>query len=232
MNRPITHIIFDLDNTITNERQSASLAQTNVELFFKERYKDKLSERGAAALFSERNFRLAQTFVARGIQSQLPKNDWRRLYFSELVKNCSFTVDINELVNEYSKFKARTPNLISGARSAIKYLHDRYTLSIATNSTTDVSALQLESYFVDIARAADLGVRKPDKLFFEKTLKRVHKNGESTLLIGDDQFEDVHGGKNAGLLTMWFNRKKESLSISLSKPDYIISSWREVKRIL
>lgn len=232
MNKPIKHIIFDLDNTIINERQSALFAQMKVKLLFEKRYAKYVSNQDINLLFSKRNFSSAQELTSKSIQSQLPKDVWRRLYFFELLKNCSFNIDIDELLHEYSIFKDRILHLIPGARNVIGYLHDRYTLSIATNSYTDISALQLDCYFMDIARATDMGVRKPDKIFFEKALQRIYRNKEDVLLIGDDQHEDIYGGKNAGLLTMWFNRRNEQLKESIPKPDYMICSWGELRTIL
>lgn len=232
MNKSISHIIFDLDNTLVNEKQSALLAQVQTKKLFTKLYSKYVSNQKINSLFSKESFSIAQKVASREIKTQLPKDAWRQLYFSKLFKDCLFDININELINAYSKYKDRIPTLIPGVKSVINYLHEKYTLSIATNSYTDISALEIYNKFVDIVRAMDIGVKKPDELFFKKTLQRLHLNRDEVYFIGDDQREDIYGGIKAGLKTIWFNRRRESQKSFILKPDYIVYSWKEIITIL
>lgn len=232
MNKIISHIIFDLDNTLVNEKQSAFLAQMQTKHLFLKRYSKYVSNQKINFLFSKDSFFIAQKLASREVKTQLRKEAWRQLYFSKLLKDCLFDININELINTYSKYKDQIPTLIPGVKSIINYLHEKYTLSIATNSYTDISALEICNKFVDIIRAMDIGVKKPNELFFKKTLQRLHLNRDEVYFIGDDQREDIYGGMKAGLQTIWFNRRRESQKSFIPKPDYIVYSWNEIRTII
>lgn len=74
----------------------------------------------------------------------------------------------------------------------------------------------------------EIGAPKPDKAFFDYCTGAVEERDKSRiLLVGDSLSSDIKGGVQAGLATCWY-RQEGTPNTSGYKPDYEISSLREV----
>ena len=73
---------------------------------------------------------------------------------------------------------------------------------------------------------------KPESIIFEAALSQDHCLSKSkTTIIGDRLDTDILGGKNAGIstiLTLSGSTKKEDISESAIKPDFIINDLRDL----
>ena len=54
---------------------------------------------------------------------------------------------------------------------------------------------------------------------------------EETIIVGDSLSSDIAGGKNAGILTIWFNPSKEKSSEKISA-DYEICNISDIFSVL
>ena len=50
------------------------------------------------------------------------------------------------------------------------------------------------------------------------------------MLIGDSQTSDIAGANNAGITSVWFNRRKEELGDV--KPDFTVKNYAKLKAVL
>lgn len=95
---------------------------------------------------------------------------------------------------------------------------DIYILSNSSFSTKalwyELEKFQVSSYIKEVFSSADYILRKPNLLFFNvivKKLKRLYPNTKTSEIwyIGNDYYFDVKGAYQAGLKSIWLNRKDE-----------------------
>ena len=78
----------------------------------------------------------------------------------------------------------------------------------------------------------DLGVEKPNVLFFEKVFKDIGPvNPSEVIIVGDSLTSDIRGGNNAGILTCWYNPSKIPAQGNY-QIDYEISDLHERYEII
>lgn len=65
-------------------------------------------------------------------------------------------------------------------------------------------------------------VAKPDKKIFDLAKDKMGLVSEQVYFVGDSFDNDVIGAKNAGLKSIWINRRNKKIPNSLIRPDYII----------
>ena len=126
---------------------------------------------------------------------------------------------------------------VDGAVELAAYLHEKYTVCVASNAFyhQQVKRLKLagiapyiDHYFISELLGAD----KPSKAFFDAALASLPGiQPDECIMVGDSLTADVAGGANAGMQTIWFNRKKEPVPADC-KADRIVTSLDEIRQIL
>ena len=121
-----------------------------------------------------------------------------------------------------------------GVKEMLAELKKKYKLAVVANAITNVSRLALEKldlakYFDYIVLSRDLGVRKPDLEIFVYALRSMWIKGSETIHVGDSLTDDVQGGKNAGMKTVWIKGDEETTNIH---PDFVISKITELPSLL
>lgn len=102
---------------------------------------------------------------------------------------------------------------IPGVKDALRALHGRYRLAVATNAAASDAALVraalarvgLSAFFDAVCTARDLGAEEPDPAFFHAVLARLNCSPAEAAMVGDGYATDVVGAKQAGLWAIWFN---------------------------
>lgn len=147
---------------------------------------------------------------------QISAGEATRLYESELCKN---------------------GYLIEGAREFLKTATEKYRLYAVTNGfektqKNRIKAAGIEKYFDDIFISEEIGYDKPDVRFFERCFEKIpHFKREEALIAGDSISSDIAGGKNAKIITVWYNRTKKELELGDIFPDYTISDLKEIYKL-
>ncbi len=141
-----------------------------------------------------------------------------------------------EVSDKFLEFCGNKSGLVEGAMDLIKYLKSKgYRLHICSNGFHEVQYKKLRAcglleFFDTIILSEDAGYNKPDVRFFEYALQKSGAEKGKTLMIGDNLSTDIKGAQNAGIPTMYFNRKSESAN--LQNIDYEIHSLKEAMDIL
>lgn len=124
---------------------------------------------------------------------------------------------------------------VEGIRTALSYLKDKgYILAIASNASKKQQIRRLQStsmlsFFSAIFTSGELGVSKPNAEFFRKCLKDLRLKPEEAIMLGDSLKADIIGAKEAGITTIWFDRRDSGDS---EYADYKITSPLELLSIL
>ncbi len=116
------------------------------------------------------------------------------LYLYHLSTSYHLYDDTNEILSEIKKMGIHMSMITNG---------------IAHVQRGRIEATKTAHFFSYIAIGEEMGVLKPDALFFEKTILGIKKLGlpiSSPLVIGDSIVSDIDGANNAQLESCWINR--------------------------
>jgi HAD superfamily hydrolase (TIGR01509 family) len=142
-------------------------------------------------------------------------------------------------VEKYFQSWEVTP--ISGASKVLEKVHERFVVSLVSNFTSDffvnftLKRLGLDRFFHHVITSDSFGWRKPHPKIFERFLFMSKARAEEAIFIGDDLISDVQGAKTMGIQTVLLDREsayKKNQQSQLIKPDYIVSSLKELLDIL
>jgi len=112
------------------------------------------------------------------------------------------------------------PNVVAmeGAAQALAALAQQYTMVVATNAQQSSAAqvrealtrVELDGYIEQLFTFHELHARKPELQFFESAAKKLGRNPDSLVSIGDSYFNDILPAWRAGCQTVWYNAREET----------------------
>lgn len=232
-------IIFDLDDTLTNDRENTKEAFKIVLEYKKEKYTDEKFERFYRIDKQTWKDRAAGKLVTPYEDDITKKAEWIRAsrflkYFNNNI-GYEESVHINNIYMNGMKEKVVSRE---GTLEIIKYLYNKnYNLVIATNGpvvplNVKLEKLQIKKYFSTIFSAEEVGFMKPHKEFYKGLLEKAGiLNKENVLFIGDELEKDIKGGIENNIDTCWCNYNKDKTA-SIYIPKYEIHQLEELKKIL
>ena len=143
-----------------------------------------------------------------------------------------------EMNADYLAGLASNGDLIPGAVEFCRALSELgCTLAIVTNGATIAqrgrySTSPLREYIPHLFISQEMGVRKPDALFFDHVCRKLDISDRScAVVVGDNLGSDILGGNNAGIDTVWYNRHNEPLT-GPARPTYIANNFDAVLRVI
>lgn len=225
-NRMITTLLWDMDETLLNFA-AAERAAIN-------------------ALFQEFGFgECSDAMLER--YSKINRSYWERLERKELTKpeilvgrfrdffeaeglDSTVAAEFNEKyqlsLGDTIVFRDDSYNIVKSLRGKVK----QYVVSNGTIAA-QTKKLRLSGFgeLMDgVFLSEDLGVEKPDILFFEKVFEEIHPEDKSqVMIVGDSLTSDIQGGNNAGIMTCWYNPEQKPYQGDL-RIDHEIRDLHEV----
>ena len=136
----------------------------------------------------------------------------------------------------YRKELSKACYVIRGCRALLAELSRTDRLFIVTNGAepTQLKRLKkagIDGFFEDIFYSESIGFSKPYREFFDYVAAHVKDwDAARAVLIGDSQTSDIAGANNAGITSVWFNRRKEELGDV--KPDFTVKNYGKLKVVL
>ncbi len=225
-NRMITTLLWDMDETLLNFA-AAERAAIN-------------------ALFQEFGFgECSDAMLER--YSKINRSYWERLERKELTKpeilvgrfrdffeaeglDSTVAAEFNEKyqlsLGDTIVFRDDSYNIVKSLRGKVK----QYVVSNGTIAA-QTKKLRLSGFgeLMDgVFLSEDLGVEKPDILFFKKVFEKIHPEDKSqVMIVGDSLTSDIQGGNNAGIITCWYNPEQKPYQGDL-RIDHEIRDLHEV----
>ena len=89
----------------------------------------------------------------------------------------------------------------------------------------------IQKYFDQIISAEEAKKYKPSPEVYFLVLRRLPIKLSELVLVSSNLW-DIAGAKNVGMGTCWINRKSSAMEELDLKPDYILSSIKDIKSIL
>ncbi len=223
----IKNILFDLDDTLLDFKKSerAALTKTLIHLDIEPTDENistysrinaeqwKLLELGKLTRDEVRLRRYSLFFEAIGVDRD-PRAAGE-YYESKLSLECFF---------------------IDGAIDLLNRLCGKYRMYVVSNGHSHVQRSRIKcadiaKYFDGIFISQEIGHTKPSAEFFDFCFENIEDfKREESLIIGDSLSSDIKGGKNAGIVTVWFNPHGADCKDTV--PDYEIKSLNELEKLL
>jgi len=127
--------------------------------------------------------------------------------------------------------------LIEGIEEFLNLCYEKYPLMVASNSgfsTTDmmIKALYrggIDKHFSRFFTSKDIGVEKPNLLFFEYIIREVNLDPASIAFFGNDYKKDIEPSKLKGMTTFFFN--ENNLQGTFPAADFIFAHFTELHEI-
>ena len=209
-----TTLIFDLDDTLTDDFENTKQAFKCVLNYRNEEYSDEKFLKFREIDKKTWRDRASGKLVSPFENDKVKKTEWVRAsrfikYYNE--ENISYedAVVLNNIYMEGMKEKVVSRE---GTIDVIKYLYDKdYRIIIATNGPVipleiKIKKIGISDYVDLIFSAEEVGFMKPFKQYYDGLLDKAQiESRDSILFIGDDLEKDVKGGIENGLDTCWCN---------------------------
>lgn len=221
------YFLFDLDNTLFDFGKAE---EKSLKLTFEE-FQIPYNPESIEAYFDE-NHKIWQEFEQGLITQDILKSD----RFKRFSKRINVPFDFDRAGDYYLNELSLCTELIDGAEELIKSLHGKYELVLITNGLKVVQRPKIRRspighFFSYVFISEEMGVAKPDPLFFDLVFSELNINNKrEVLIIGDSLSSDIAGGCNYGIDTCWFNPEKKN-SNDICKPTYEIHALSEFLEI-
>ena len=130
-----------------------------------------------------------------------------RMLFEEL----GLSADPEKVQASYERNLSIGHYFLPGAEEAVKELHKKYRLFLASNGTAVVqkgrmTSANLYRFFEKSFVSEEIGHNKPSKAYFDAAFAQIPDfDPDKALIVGDSLTSDIKGGKNAGIRTCWIN---------------------------
>lgn len=139
---------------------------------------------------------------------------------------------------DYLAGLASNSDLIPGALALCRTLAEwGCTLAIVTNGATVAqrgryNTSPLREVIPHLFISQELGVRKPDPLFFDHVCRTLNLSDRSrAVVVGDSLESDILGGNRAGIDTVWYNPRGLSLG-GPARPTYTAANFEAIAAII
>jgi len=114
----------------------------------------------------------------------------------------------------------------------LERLHARYAIVAVTNGNASLETIGIRHLFHGVVTATDAGVAKPARRIFEVAVEKTGVSAREVLHVGDHPETDIHGARQAGLMTAWINREGHAWPGHLEGPDATVACMGELWRLL
>ena len=203
------YILFDLDDTLFDHTRASRIALAAIHAA----HADDVS----FDIFAQEHARVLEVYHRRFLRGELTLDQARTARMIELF--AAFEIAINTpdalaIAALYRREHQGNRVLVEGARDLLEALQQQTQLGIVTNNATaeqieKLRALNIAHFFDTIVISEDVGVTKPDKRIFEIALERLGARPTEVVMVGDSLSADIEGATNAGIASVWLNRKNE-----------------------
>lgn len=217
-----SYIFIDLDDTIFDFKKGESAALKNV--------MDDIGyniSNEEISMFSELNEKYFQMFSS----GELTRDEFHDMRFKDFFEKLHINSDPNKSDKKYMDELSKACEWVDGAYEMIVRLHKEYKLYIASNGMYEIQLTRLKkanilNMFDGVYVSSKIGFNKPAKEFFLSAMNDIGDSDKSKyLMIGDREESDIIGGINAGIDTIYFNRKNK---VPTTSPTYIVKSLDEI----
>lgn len=225
LNKNITDVFFDLDHTLWDFDRNSALAFQRI--FQTEKiYLDVVA-------FIEAYEPINLQYWKKFRDNLITKEELRRGRLIEAFQQFNLEYSLSEIDFLSKRYIEELPvdnHLFVGTIQILEHLSPNYNLHIITNGFHEVQFSKLKNsgiqkYFRTITTSEEAGVNKPHSGIFELALSKASVMPFQSIMVGDSLEADIHGARNIGMNTLFFNYKNEIVP----KSERAIKNLFEIK---
>ncbi|MGZ4882770.1 MAG: HAD family hydrolase, partial [Halobacteriota archaeon] len=142
---------------------------------------------------------------------------------------------VEELNGVYKSMLDDAVTILPSVKKTLHTLHAKgFHLGMVSNGDTEELSTHLNGaadLFQTVVTSEEFGVYKPHRRIFDETLQKMGVEKETAAYVGDTITSDVSGAKNAGLTTIWYNKKERKPKPGI-RPDFEIRDMGEILEIV
>jgi HAD superfamily hydrolase (TIGR01509 family) len=201
----VNAVLFDLDDTLFDHRESARAALRAVH------------EAHAASSdfdeFERHHTHYLEEMHLEVLAGRVGLDDARRERFRRVFRALGATLAESEADVVASAYRsgyltARRP--LEGAADLLAALKPHARIAIVTNNLLEeqqdkLAFCGLASHVDELVASEDVGVSKPDPRIFEIALERIGASIAEAVMVGDSWANDIAGAHAVGIRAIWFN---------------------------
>jgi putative hydrolase of the HAD superfamily len=260
MKAAIDALIFDLDDTLVVEEDSAAAAFIEAGVLAKTRYG--LAPQTLHATVRKVCREIWHAFSSHPYCKQIgisswegmwaefigpapelkPLREWAPAYRFESWRTALLRHGINdahlatELAESFVRLRRSRHLVYADTIEILEKLRGHYSLGLLTNGASDLQSRKIDGsgvgqYFNEILISGDIGYAKPDHRIFELLLSRLNAKAANTLMIGNNLITDIQAAQNVGMRAVWINRSSAECESGVI-PDWEISQLPQLESIL
>jgi len=228
------HLLFDLDDTLWNFKENSKEALQNIfDDYQLQRYYRTFED--YFSYFEEHNKALWNLYGQQKITKEFLSAE---RFLAPLrpfgIVNSSLA---SEMGSAYLDRCAEKTMVMPHAHETLRYLSEKYQLSIISNGFEEVQYRKIErsglaTFFSAIFLSENIGHHKPDTAFFSQVLKDLSASPKVCMVIGDNFQTDIVGAMNAGIDQVFYNPDHHDEPIDSPKPTYTIDDLALLMNIL
>ena len=207
----VSHIVFDIDGTLTDYRAAIFAGLEAVAGHLRERADGiDLTVDDLGVL---RNGVVADPAWHDRTLQEIRRESFRRVL--EAFGNPA-GVTTDDVAEVYYRTRDATMVVFPEVETTLDALRDRgFTLTTASNGTFPLARVGLDRYFSAMQYSRDIGVRKPDPGFFRRAAEQGGSDPTLTLAVGDRYDNDYEPALAAGLHAVLVDRfdRSEGLDV-------------------
>ncbi len=230
----VTHVWFDLDDTLIDFKTNSRTALTK--LYEREKLSQWfLTPQEWIECYEKYNHQLWADYAQAKITREELIEERFCLPFIEAGAGRTEALQLSSRLHEiYLDALAAEKKLVRGAEELLKILRGRgYRIGVLSNGFTEVQYRKINSaglsqYFDYVVLSDNIGINKPDSRIFRYA---ESVSGESDIskhiLIGDNPATDIAGAIGAGWKAIWYNKSGEMRNEIIDVP--IVASLDEIR---
>lgn len=154
--------------------------------------------------------------------------------FRRFIQTVGGSHDPAEMNRDYLNAIGRNGDLIFGAEEFCRQLSVMgCRLAIVTNGASVAqrgryAGSPLKQYIPDVFISQEMGVNKPDPLFFDLVCRNMEiSDRRDAVVVGDSLISDILGGNRAGIDTIWYNPNQRPLD-GEARPTFTATDYSEI----
>ena len=198
-------VLFDLDDTLFDHRESARAALRAVHAAHAATADFADFERHHTHYLEEMHL---EVLAGRVDLDEARRERFRRVFRALGVSLAESQADVVASAYRSGYLTARRP--LDGAADLLVALKPHARIGIVTNNLLDeqqdkLAFCGLAPYVDELVASEDVGVSKPDPRIFQIALDRLGASAADAVMVGDSWANDVAGAHALGIRAIWFN---------------------------
>jgi FMN phosphatase YigB (HAD superfamily) len=131
------------------------------------------------------------------------------------------------------------PPLVPLVTEVLEQLSSKYTLAVICNTGWHsgrivrqlLEGYHLPGYFSHLTFSDEAGIAKPHKQIFEYTLEKIGFDARDSVHIGDSEYSDIVGAKEAGMKAILFTEVNDKYRDN-NTADIVVNDYNDFAEII